>query len=243
VTISLLEVALDQPDAQRPHTARAVCGVREAVTALADIWQGAAVARVVPSAASTLSIVSTSAADAAAGTGARAVRIVGLDASGAEITEDVTLNGLTPAVSVKLYLRVNDVVTITAGSGGVNAGDIVVTHTGAAGVIAFAAAGEGRALMAAYSVPTGRRALVLAFRAQGDDTAASPEITLYERTGIVGTVPSLRAITKLRVASRASVIDYRAYPYVEGPCDLVVKASSGSSARISAQLDVLLANT
>lgn len=241
MSISLLEVALDRPNDLRPNATRSVSGARSSVSALADIWPGVALARVVPAAASTLSIVSSSAADGAAGTGARALRITGLDASGSEITEDIALNGLTPVVTVNLYLRVNDVVARTAGSGGVNAGDITLTHTVAAGVIAFIATGDGRALMAAYSVPAGRRALVLAFRAQGDDVASSPEVVLYERTGIVGTVPALRAITRALVDGRAVSIDYRACPYVEGPCDLVVRASSGVAARISAQLDILLA--
>lgn len=242
MSISLIEVALDRPDSLRPHASRFCSGVRAAVTAAADLWQGTGVARAVPTSATTLSIASDNAADTAAGTGARTVRIDGLDASGAEQTEDVPMNGVTPVTSSKLWLRVNAAYAIAAGSGGVNAGNISLTHTGAAGVIAFIAASEGRALMAAYSVPTGRVALVLALRAQGEDVAATPEVTLYERAGILGTTPTLRAVTKLPVDGRSSAIDFRAYPYVEGPCDLFASAVSGVSARIAAQFDVLLAS-
>jgi hypothetical protein len=242
VTISLLEAALDQPDALRPHAVRSVSGARSAITTAADLWGGAAALRAVPTSASTLSLVSSSAADAAAGTGARTVRLEGLDASGAEQTEDVALNGVTPVASSALWLRVNAVYALTAGSGGVNAGDITVTHTGAGAPIAFIATGDGRALMAAYSVPAGRVALVLALRAQGDDVVSSPEVTLYERAGIAGTAPVLRAVSKLLVDGRGVAIDFRACPYIEGPADIFARAVSGVSARITAQLDVLLAS-
>lgn len=74
-------------------------------------------------------IVSTSANDTAAGTGLRTVRIYGVTSSGFE-TEDKTMNGLTNVPTTKSYIDIYDIVPLTFGSGGTNAG--VITATAAA---------------------------------------------------------------------------------------------------------------
>lgn len=83
-----------------------------------------------PSAASALGIASTSANDTAAGTGARTVRITGLNSSYDVATEDVTLNGQTKVVTSATFIAVLDVQVLTAGSGGVNAGVLYVADDG-----------------------------------------------------------------------------------------------------------------
>jgi len=239
MTISLIEVALDQPSALRPYAAREFGGIRSAVTTVADVWSGVASLRAVPTAAGTLTVVSASAADTAGGTGARSIELTGLDGDGVEQTEDIVLAGLTPVASLKSWLRVNECRATSAGSGGVNAGAITVTHV--AGVIAFISAGEGVTSHAGYSVPAGRAALILAFRAQGEDINKTPDATLYERVGITGTTPVMRGIAKILLGDRATAIDYRAYHYVEGPADIFVRCSSDQASRIAAQVDLLVA--
>lgn len=72
-----------------------------------------------------LEAVSGSANDAAAGTGARTIRVQGLDASYLPFAETVTLNGTTPvALANTSAVAINSVQVLTAGSGGTNAGDI-----------------------------------------------------------------------------------------------------------------------
>lgn len=91
------------------------------------------------------SIVSTSANDSAAGTGARTVTITYLDASGnGPFQETVTLNGLTPVNTTNTnicFIERMDVATV--GANGSNVGTLnLYTGTGATGVI-FAAIGVG----------------------------------------------------------------------------------------------------
>lgn len=74
---------------------------------------------------STISMVSDDAADAAAGTGARTVQITGVDANNAIISEILTLNGVTPVVSVQSFKHINSGKLLTAGSGNSAAGLIV----------------------------------------------------------------------------------------------------------------------
>lgn len=108
----------------------------------------------IPSAASTIEVVSTSTSDAAAGTGIRTVRVTGLDANYAALTEDFTLDGTTAAVSTGSFLRINLVKALTAGSGGAAAGTIDV-RSGAGTIFARITLGENESKTALYTVAAG----------------------------------------------------------------------------------------
>lgn len=92
-----------------------------------------------PSAAAQRSIVSTSAGDAAAGAGARTVRITYYNNTGAgPFTEIVTMNGVTPVNTVATDIRfVEKMETVTVGTvGGGNLGTIsLFTGIGGAGTV------------------------------------------------------------------------------------------------------------
>lgn len=81
-----------------------------------------------------LEIVSSSASDAAAGTGARTANVHLLDGSNVETVQAVTLNGTTAvALTGGPYRNVNKIWAATAGSGGTNAGTLTVRTAGGAG--------------------------------------------------------------------------------------------------------------
>ncbi len=80
--------------------------------------------------------VSANAVDTAAGTGAQQIEIAGLDGDYKFQTETVTLNGQTAVTSTSKWLRVFSAQVVRAGSGGVNAGNIVVYKSGQGGVVA-----------------------------------------------------------------------------------------------------------
>ena len=112
------------------HRVTLFVGVAEGVSAVErDVWPQQSY-RVWPTSAATLSVVSNSADDAAAGTGARTVVVIGMDASYLEKSEVVALNGLTPVSTVGTFLRVQTVTTVTVGSTGSNVGTITITHSG-----------------------------------------------------------------------------------------------------------------
>lgn len=75
-----------------------------------------------------IEVLSSSADDAAAGTGLRTVTIQGLDADWNRASETLTLDGVTPVQSVNTYRRVHTMQGVTAGSGGFNVGTITVRH-------------------------------------------------------------------------------------------------------------------
>lgn len=69
-------------------------------------------------------VSSTSTADAAAGTGLQTLTVSGLDADYNPISEVVTLNGQTQVPTANAFLRVYGISGLSAGSGGVNVGDV-----------------------------------------------------------------------------------------------------------------------
>lgn len=73
-----------------------------------------------------MEVVSNSANDTAAGTGARTVVVQYLDANYAVVNETVTLNGTTPVALSSTAISVNSAYVATAGSGLKNAGAIDV---------------------------------------------------------------------------------------------------------------------
>ena len=114
-----------------------------------------------PTSAAIVYVSSTSAADAfPSGTGARTVRVFGLDASYLEIEEDVELTGQTQVATTQQYLRVYRAYVLTSGSGGGAAGTVYVGTTGAtAGVPAVVYANlsiGNQTQMAVYTVPAGK---------------------------------------------------------------------------------------
>lgn len=104
-----------------------------------------------PTAAAATNIISSSVNDAAAGTGAQSVRVEGLDTNHQIISEDAIPNGTTLVALTQEFLHVFRAYNLTAGSGGVNAGNIDVRHTTT--VLARIGALDGQTLQATYSVP------------------------------------------------------------------------------------------
>jgi hypothetical protein len=139
-----------------------------------DVWEGAGLYPF-QAASSILEILSASANDTAAGTGARTVTIQGLDNSFNPITEVVTMNGTTPVATVNSFRRVNFVNVTTAGTGGVNAGDLTLRLTGAGATQAIVRALYGFAKQAIYTVPAGFTLLVtdLLFATGGTGTTSN----------------------------------------------------------------------
>lgn len=110
------------------------------------------------SSAETMDLVSTSANDTSAGTGARSVIIYGVDANYMEQTEVVTLNGTTPVTTSNTWLGINRVAIYLAGSTGYNEGDINVTATTATTNQAQIPATEGSTQQALFFVPAQQQA-------------------------------------------------------------------------------------
>lgn len=172
-----------------PTQARgAAYGHTPTVTANSDVWEGAGLYPF-QSSATKLEILSASANDTAAGTGARTFMIAGLDANFNSISETITMNGVTPVQTANNYLRINGLNLLTAGSGGVNAGDVTLRVTGAGATQAIARAGYGYAKQAIYTVPAGYTLLVTdLFFALGGNGNAVNAVYSFCRIGPTGLI-------------------------------------------------------
>lgn len=114
-----------------------------------------------PTTAQALEIVSGSANDAAAGTGARTVRVDYLDANWAAQSVVGTMNGVTPVALSVTAIRVNRLTVVTAGSGTTNAGLITVAGTLGGDTFASMSIGDSSTFSAMYSVPDGKTAALV----------------------------------------------------------------------------------
>ena len=103
----------------------------------------------------TMDIVSDSSADDVGGTGATSVILEGLDASGVEQSETVTLNGTSAVTSVLSYSMLHRCVVHGAGTALSNVGNITVTNTTSGQTLAYVLADTGSTLQLFYEVPAG----------------------------------------------------------------------------------------
>lgn len=122
-----------------------------------DVWRGGGL-YTFPTTAQTMVVASSDAADAAAGTGLQTLRVEGLDANYAEVSEDVSMTA-NPGSSTTTteFLRVFRAYGVSFGSGETNAGNITLTGSSSAAVHAYVAAGAGQTQLALWTVPAGKR--------------------------------------------------------------------------------------
>lgn len=119
-----------------------------------DIWSGGGVYPWM-TASTALEIVSSSANDAAAGTGARTVLILGLDINYVEVSQTVTLDGTLAVALPSNLFRIQSALIASAGTGKVNAGTLTVRDAGAGTTRAVIQLGYGVTKQSAYTVPAG----------------------------------------------------------------------------------------
>jgi hypothetical protein len=132
------------------------------IAATEDIWsQGGT--WVAPTTARLHDLVSTSANDTSAGTGARTVSVEGLNSSYAIISETITLNGVANVPTVNTYVIVNKLTVLTGGSGGTNAGIITATAQTDATVTNAISIGAGQSTSTIYQVPAGYKGYIQSF--------------------------------------------------------------------------------
>lgn len=138
------------------HSIAEIQGQSDAVpTTFEDIWfitGGLAE----PTTAGTISISSTSVLDTSGGTGIREVLIEGLDVNYEPIEELITLNGLTPVVTINQYLRVFSMRSTDNGSLEVSAGIITGIHGGTLLPIVRMKTGVLNSAKSHYTIPAGK---------------------------------------------------------------------------------------
>jgi len=160
--------------------ARPFSGFGERVTSGAEsgvIWPDGAFA-IPPASGLQLSVASTSADDAAGGTGVRSIVILYLDAELEERTLFLALDGLTPVLTPATDIRfVQYMFMLSAGSGGVAAGTISASV--GAQVYSQIPAGSLRCASSVRMVPREKRLVVTTVYAGSSSGSASAKAIIH----------------------------------------------------------------
>jgi len=183
------------------------------------------------SSAQALKLSSSSEEDAAAGDGARTVRVEGVDGDYVEISEEISLNGQTAVNTTKAFLRVYRAYVLTAGSTNKEEGDIyigygTVTSGVPASVLAKITQGESQTLMATWTVPRGHTAYISRVSFSSGTEATNKYVTGRLEVKEVGSV--YRTKEKVSFGSGEILIDLSLPITVPEKSDVKLTAISSS---------------
>lgn len=181
-----------------------------------DIWpNGGLYPWVTGGAAVSMEIISTSANDTAAGTGAQSITVNGLDFAGNEISETKATNGTTAVALTNQYYRINSLGIGAVGSGLRNLGTISVRDAGGGTVrqtipiSSVADLSPGVSKGSQYTVPAGHTLLIYDIDIQinssagGGGTSKGADVLFYFRAGTANAPVRLpRALSTTDIVSK-----------------------------------------
>jgi len=192
-------------------------------------WQSTAV---------TVDVVSDNVNDDVAGTGARTLRIQGLDGSYNFAEETVDMDGTTTVTTTQTFLRVFRMSVETAGSSGNNEGTITATYTGGSDVAATISAGNGQTLMALYTIPAGYTGYLLSMNiSSGKDQEMDFKFIQRINEGSNG---GFQTKQFLNVRGGQTSVIFNAINVIPEKSDIYVSGKGSSTSSASASFDLLL---
>jgi hypothetical protein len=205
-----------------------------------------------PTTAVSLEFVSSSANDTSAGTGARAITLVGLDNGGVEITQVISTNGTT-AVAIPTALRrlfkwyVSSSGTYATSTTGSHAGTLTIRVAGG-GATWFSTPITpyplGRSQISCYTIPIGHTGYILR-KVINVDSAKTADIYMFKRENILDVTTPFEPMTiferEIGVAL-SNVIEFTSPKLIgTGGTDIIFmgKVSTGT-AECSLEFELLL---
>ena len=155
-----------------------------------DIWRGTVTTIPTPPAAGEqMTLVSANDADnGATATGVLTLELHYLDASGAEQTETITMNGTTPVNTAATDIRfVQFMHTLTVGSNGVAEGDISIYQVGSSSTIyCLIAQGGNQSMVTNRMVPAGKTFYLMGWHAtESKNKRVAYRIRSTDRDGVL----------------------------------------------------------
>jgi len=150
-----------------------------------DIWEGSNLYSYIPVAES-LNISCVNISDTIAGTGARVVKLLGLDGNYNEVDESVNTNGQTGVATINAFIRIPRMIITEAGSHEKN-WDTVYAGTGAivtgvpTNVYNLITTGLNQTLMGLWTVPANHNAFITGLYASTGIANKTTEFELYIR--------------------------------------------------------------
>ena len=190
------------------------------------------------STAVTVDVVSDDTNDDVAGTGARTLRIQGLDSSYNFAEETVDMDGTTTVTTTQTFLRVFRMSVETAGSTGNNEGTITVTYTGGSDVAATISEGNGQTLMTLYTIPAGYTGYLLSMNiSSGKDQEMKCKFIQRQNESSNGAFQTKQI---LDVRSGQTTVIFNAINVIPEKSDIYVSGKASTNTSASASFDLFL---
>lgn len=164
------------------HSALLKFGTRTSLAANTQsvVWEGTAALYTYLTTAQQLKVVSSSSQDSAAGTGIRTLTLVGLDANFLEISETITMNGITQVTTTKSFIRIFRAYGATCGTALANVGLISVFDNAGTLQLLTITVGDAQTLMTIWTVPAGKIAYLLQINISTDSNKGA-RFSLFTR--------------------------------------------------------------
>ncbi len=184
-----------------------------------------------PTALTSLEMLSSSANDTSAGSGAQTVFVQGIGTGWAETSETLTLNGTTAVALANQYFRIYRMYVVTSGTyatsaAGSHAGTITLRTSGAGATWASLPLLDsfpiGQSLIGAYSVATGKTVRILSSAITVDSTKTVDALFFYRPTADDVSSPygSIRLQNIYTGLSGSFHFTHRTNEAYVGPCDI-----------------------
>ena len=193
------------------------------------------------------------AADAAAGAGAREVTLIGLDASGNEITEAIATNGISASSAttnsfIRLYRAyVSASGTYATAAAGSHTASIVIENSAGGtdwATIDATSFPLSQSEIGAYTIPTGKKGYV--FSAYSfTDSGKTTDVLFFQRPNILQTAApydAMRVVFELSVTgSEGNILPRGPIGPFTGPCDIGFMAKvSSTTSEVSVDFELLV---
>jgi hypothetical protein len=164
-----------------------------------------------PTSAVQMTLVSTSASDDTRAT----ILINGLDSNWDQISETIALNGTSNVTTVNSYLRINNMIMTSTGTGQTtNVGTITAKNGGI--TYSVISIGVGRSQAAVYTVPNGYTMYLISINAFNGDAAAGNAINYQVKsTNNAQTNPVTLTVLQTAWDQRYQVIRENVFPYTQ----------------------------
>lgn len=160
---------------------------RNPAAAVGEVIQDAGGVIVIETVASKIELIGDSANDTAAGSGAKAMKVWGVDINWNVISEEIVTAGLSvSAESVESYLYVFRSKIVASGAQR-NDGNMTIRKSGAGATVMRIPAGYGQSEKAVFPVPAGHTLYMTKFQMEGiKNSALTGEVGLFEYCEGVG---------------------------------------------------------
>jgi hypothetical protein len=181
-----------------------------------------------PTSAGTVTVVSDDADDTSAGTGARTIKIQGLDGNYDFQEETITMNGTTNVNSTNTFLRVNRMEVLTAGSSNGMEGTITAT-IGGNEQSRMEAEYDNQTLQANYTIPAGKTGYLTRIQATSTKDNKAAFVGLFTR--------ELNSVFKIKqlfeIYRNSVVVDFTVPLVIPEKTDIELRGKNEGSGNVS----------